>query len=169
MEKHSSLSAAVWSLLSVQTWTLEKVKSCSHSSKEFCFPHTVLRKVLVEMREVHEITPAFSSEEKKKKSLFLFSLWCGKLECPGPGGSHYLSLVFLPQGKWPGLDKFPHTWAFLITWEMQLLWGSWIWLCWKILSLWMVQAVLEMNPKHGRTFVVFQRLTMQQNECYLRV
>lgn len=127
MEKHSSLSSAVWSLLSVQTWTLAKVRSCSNSSKEFCFPHTVLSKVFVEMRGVHLIKkqkekPQEPNQQQQNSPFPL--LWCGKLECPGPGGSHYLSLVFLPQGTWPGPDKFPHTWAFIITWEMLLSQGE---------------------------------------------
>lgn len=63
--KHSSLSAADWSLLSVQTCMLKEVmQSCSHSSRELYFLHAVPTRAWVGMREVHKVIPAFSLKTK---------------------------------------------------------------------------------------------------------
>lgn len=111
MVKHSSLSAADWSLLPVQTCMLSKVmQNCSHSSREWYFPHAVPRRAWVEMREMHEV---FSLKTKPpylipipSAALSDRSQNLGVTNLESPGGSHYLSLVFLPQGKWLGLTNF---------------------------------------------------------------
>lgn len=171
MEKHSSLSSAVWSLLSVQTWTLGKVRSCSNSSKEFCFPHTVLRKVFVEMREVHLIKkqkqkPQEPNQQQQNSPFPL--LWCGNSSVQAQEGP--ITCLWFSCLRVNDLDLT----NFLIpepssSPERCCFSGRAAFSCAGKSCHFGWCKVFEMNTKLGRTFAAFQLLTMQQNWCYLSV
>lgn len=153
--KSSSLSAADGSLFPVQTCMLKNIlQNCSRSSRELYFPHIIPRRTWIRIREMHEeiwlkpkppyliCTPSAAVRNTSwNGGVTNLSVWESPITCLWftclRANDLDLTNFLIPEPS-SSAERC-----------------SWTWMCWKMLSLWMAQAVLEVNLKLGRTCLAF--------------